>query len=88
MTTEMALIDMFERLINQEAEAKAIKDDINESLETYAKNTECNPKSVKDLFRKYKAYKKNPEEFVLVDFEVDALLNKIIPEYQDKGGMA
>lgn len=83
MVESSTLIDMFEALMALEEDKKAIAAEIKDSLETYAKNTEKNKKSVKDLFAKYKAYKADPEEFVLVDFEVDQLLDQIIPGYAE-----
>lgn len=86
MTTQQereGLVTMFDSLMALEEDAKAIKDEIRDTLETYAGNKEQPAKAIKELYKKYKEWKKNPEDFVLIDFTVDSLLSVLIPEYAD-----
>jgi hypothetical protein len=86
MTEEQEYKVLFDGCRSLEADAKAISGEIKERLETFAQNKQKDRKSIKDLYKKYKDYCKDPEKFVLVDYEVDSLLNLIIPEYAGKEG--
>lgn len=85
MGEDQDLICMFDSCIALEKDAKQINEEIKETLETYATNKEIPVKAVKEVFKKYKEYQKNPADFVLIDFECDRLLNAIVPEYAKEG---
>lgn len=79
--TKVDLDSFFERLESLEADKKAIADEMKDSVASFAANYELTKKSVNRAFKEYKEAKKDKDEYVLVDYEADALLQVAFPEF-------
>jgi uncharacterized protein (UPF0335 family) len=77
------LIRFFQNLETMEESKKAIADDIKDGIDAFANNNGVNPKALKRAYRDYKEYQKGKQEFVTLDTEAGALLDSVIPEYQE-----
>ena len=71
----------FERLESLEADKKAISEEIKEAVAAFANNYELTKKSVNKAFKEFKDAKRDKDEYVLVDYEADALLQVAFPEF-------
>lgn len=80
------LLKFYENIETQEGQIKACQEDIKEAFAAFAKNNGIAVKALKRDYKNYKEYQKNPDEFVEVDLEADALTQLWVPAYKDKGG--
>jgi uncharacterized protein (UPF0335 family) len=74
------ILAFFESVEAREEEKKEIADDIKKSFEAFACNHEINKKAVAKAYKEWKAYKKDEQEYVALDFEADSLFVKAVPE--------
>ena len=74
------LEDFFLSLAALEADKKEIADEMKAKVEAFASNYELSKKSVNKAYKEYKEAQKDKEDYVLVDFESDALLLIAMPE--------
>ncbi len=75
------LDSFFERLEALEADKKALADEMKDSVASFAANYEVTKKAVNRAFKEYKEAKKDKDEYILVDYEADALLQVVFPEF-------
>lgn len=71
----------FERLEALELDKKNIAEEMKETIAAFASNHELTKKSVNKAFKEYKDAKKDKDEYILVDYEADALLQVVFPEF-------
>jgi hypothetical protein len=76
-------VALADECISREEEAKAIKDEIKESLSNFAEQEGLQPKSIKKLYKEYKSFLKDQTEYTVVDREVSQALNDVI--YTEQG---
>lgn len=78
------LIAFFNNIDTLEERKKAYAKDAKESFDAFAKNNGVSAKSLKRAYKDYKDYQKDKNAFVEVDTEASALLEAVVPEYQDR----
>lgn len=79
--TKIELDSFCEELDRLETVKKEAADDMKVLIENVAANNELDKKSLKKFYKEWKEYQKNKEEFVLVDYEADNLLQIACPEF-------
>lgn len=82
MRVEKEVIErFFESIEALEADKKEIADAVKDAFTTFADNHEINKKAVLKAFKEWQAWKKDNAEYTEIDYESDALLVTLVPEF-------
>jgi uncharacterized protein (UPF0335 family) len=71
-------------ILSLENEKKELATEIKDRIEAFAKNHELDKKSVKKFIKEYKDAQKDKDEYTLVDYEADSLLQIAFPEFANE----
>lgn len=78
--TKQELDEFCQGIQSLKADKKEIADEIKARIEALASSKELTKKSINKFIKEWEEAQKNKEDYVLVDFESDALLLIAMPE--------